>query len=119
MGFDMSISCALSVCQESGRPYFLGINSVKVFDLMKIPEVPQEFRRFLNLHGSIFYEYTRSFGKDETTVDAAVFFERFPPWEEVECEEGETWTSLNHNKFYSAMEWFAHADVNYIVSWSY
>ena len=119
MGFDIAISCALSVCQESGRPYFIGINGVKVFDLMQIPEVPQEYRRFLNLHGSIFYEYTRSFGKDETTVDAAVFFERFPPWDEVECEEGETWTSLDHNKFYSSMEWFAHADVNYIVSWSY
>ena len=119
MGFDMMISCALSVCKETGRPYFVGQNGANMFDLSQVDIVPLEFRRFLSLRGSIFYEYTRSFGKDETTVDAAVFFERFPPWDEVECEEGETWTSLDHNKFYSAMEWFAHADVNYIVSWSY
>jgi hypothetical protein len=119
MGFDMSISCALSVCHETGRQYFVGKNGGKVFDLAQIAVVPEEFRRFLQLRGPVFYEYTRSFGQYETIVDAAIFLDGFPPWDEVECDEGCGWTSNDHNKFYAALEWFANADANYIVSWSY
>jgi len=122
MGFDMSISCNLSVCQATGRPYFIGKNGAKVFDLAQITGVPQEFRRFMQLRGSVFYEYTRSFGEHETIVDAVMFLDGFPQWDEVEQDEGDStlWTSHDHNKFYAAMEWFANTPgPNYLVSWSY
>ena len=115
----MTISCALNMCKDTGRPYFIRKNGETVFDLLLIPEVPQEFRRFLQLRGNVFYEYTRSFGQYETIVDAEVFIDGFPSWDEVEREEGETWTALDHNKFYAAIDWFANADINYLVNWSY
>ena len=116
----MSISCALSVCVETGRHYFVGKNGETVFDLTQIAVVPEEFRRFLQLRGTVFQEYTRSFGQYETIVDAAIFLDGFPPWDEVETDESEVWCSNDHNKFYVALEWFANiADANYIVSWSY
>jgi len=119
MGFDITISCALSVCQESGRPYFAGKSGEKVFDLAQIALVPEEYRRFLQMKGSILYEYTRSFGKDQTTVDAEMFLDGFPPWDEVEEYADRKWDSTDHNKFYAAVQWFVNADVNYLVSWSY
>lgn len=124
MGFDINIACALNVCRETGRPYFTDKGGEKVFDLTKIPEVPPEYRRFIAMKGHVFYEYTRSFGCDETTVDAALFFDRFPPWDEVDIDEDDCesawWTSADHNKFYTAMQWFAEeTTVNYIVRWSY
>jgi hypothetical protein len=119
MGFDMWISCNLSMCQETGRHYFLRKNGVKEFDLTRIPVVPEEFRRFIQLRGSVLYEYTRSFPIHETTVDAMMFLERFPPWMEIEQDEGDSWTSLDHNKFFAAIEWFAYGDATYLVSWSY
>jgi len=119
MGFDMSISCNLSVCQATGRPYFIGKNGAKVFDLAQIAVVPEEFRRFLQLRGPVFYEYTRSFGEYETIVDAVMFLDGFPPWDEVEEYADRKWDSTDHNKFYAAVQWFVNADVNYLVSWSY
>ena len=119
MGFDMIIACSLSLCPESGKPFITCKNGQKNFDLSQIPEVPQEFRRFIQLRGSVFYEYTRSFGPDETIVDIIKFIDRFPPWDEVELDGDEVWTSLDHNKFYAAVEWMADSEVNYIVSWSY
>ena len=121
MGFDMWIACALSVCQETGRHYLLRKNGVKEFDLTRIPVVPEEFRRFIQLRGHVLYEYTRSFAKHETTVDAVMFLERFPPWDEVEQDEGDptSWTSLDHNKFFAAIEWFAYSEASYLVNWSY
>lgn len=121
MGFDLVISCSLSLCPESGKPFIPCKNGKKNFDLSLIPAVPPEFRRFIQLRGSVFYEYTRSFGSDETIVDIIKFIDRFPPWDEVETEleEDAEWTSLDHNKFYAAMEWLADSEVNYMVSWSY
>ena len=120
MGFDLWISCSLSVCQETGRPYFLGKNGAKEFDLGKIVPVPEEYRRFLRMRGPMMYEYTRSFGQYETIVDAVMFLDGFPPWDEVEKDErDEPWTSLDHNKFYAAVEWLAHQDATYLVNWSY
>ena len=123
MGFDMWIVCALSVCQETGRTYFLRKNGVKEFDLTHLPVVPEEFRRFIQLRGSVLYEYTRSFPIHETTVDAVMFLDRFPPWDEVELEleeyAGCEWSSLDHNKFFAAIEWFAYSEASYVVNWSY
>jgi len=124
MGFDINIACALNLCTDSGRPYFPDRGGAKVFDLTKIPEIPPEYRRFISMKGGVFYEYTRSFGCDETTVDAALFFDRFPPWDEVDIHEDDCesawWTSVDHNKFHAAMQWFAEeTTVNYIVRWSY
>lgn len=120
MGFDLWISCSLSVCQETGRHYFLRKNGVKEFDLTQLPVVPEEFRRFLQMRGPVLYEYTRSFGQYETIVDAVMFLDGFPPWDEVEKDESDcTWSSNDHNKFYAAVEWLAHQDASYLVNWSY
>ena len=121
MGFDLWISCSLSVCQETGRHYFLRKNGVKEFDVTQLPVVPEEFRRFLHLRGHVLYEYTRSFPINETTVDAMMFLERFPPWDEVEQDDGDStvWTSLDHTKFFSAIEWFAYSEATYLVNWTY
>ena len=120
MGFDLWISCNLSLCQETGRPYFLRKNGVKEFDLTQLPVVPEEFRRFIHMRGPVLYEYTRSFPINETTVDAAMFLERFPPWDEVERDEdNDTWSSLDHNKFFAAIEWFAYSEASYLVNWTY
>ena len=121
MGFDLWISCSLSVCQETGRPYFLRKNGVKDFDLTHLPVVPEEYRRFIQLRGHVLYEYTRSFAKHETTVDAVMFLDGFPQWDEVEQDEGDStvWTSLDHNKFFAAVEWFAYSEAAYLVNWSY
>ena len=115
MGFDMIIACSLGVCPESGRPFIPCKNGGKNFDLSQIPEVPQEFRRFIQLRGSVFQEYVQAF--DKTTADAQEFLESFPTWDEI--SENDNWTSLDHNKFYAAVRWFANAGVNYMVSWSY
>jgi hypothetical protein len=56
-------------------------------------------------------------------VDAVKFLERFTPWDEVESELEEyadcKWTSLDHNKFYAAVEWFAFSEASYLVNWTY
>ena len=120
MGFDMNITCALNMCLETGKPYILSKNMQRIYDLSQIVVVPQEHRKYMQLCGSVFYEYIQSFGNDETIVDASAFFERFPSWDDVKLDETNgTWTPSDHNKFYTAMQWFANAEVNYLVSWSY
>jgi len=121
MGFDMNISCAILVCADTGRPFFLTNQGQSVFDLTQIAIVPEEYRKYINLRGTLYYEYTRSFGNDETIVDAAEFLDRFPRWEEIDLNDNADvqWTPADHNKFHDAIQWFANAEVNYIISWSY
>ena len=119
MGFDFTITCDLYVCNETGKPYFLDRHGRRNFDVSQLEPVPPEYRRFLALRGSVFQEYVRSLG-DTLSVNAKEFLERFPTWGEVEIEhDGSEWTSLDHNKFYAAVFWFANTEVEYRASWSY
>lgn len=119
MGFDMNISCAILVCMDTGRPFFLTNQGLSVFDLSQMAVVPEEYRKYINLRGTIYHEYIRFFGSDEMMVDAAEFLERFPLWEDIDLNEDAQWTAADHNKFHDAIQWFANAEVNYIISWSY
>jgi hypothetical protein len=49
MGFDAYLQ--LTMRFEKGRPYFYKPGVLKVFDLTKIPKIPEEFQRFEELHG--------------------------------------------------------------------
>ena len=126
MGFDLNIRALLSLCSDTGKPYYYMESSsrslaTRIYDLSKL-SVPKEHRRFLNQRGSIFHAYTSCIF-DEETVMATItdFLEKYPPWEAVKAydEENTYWTEIDHDEFKKALEWFDQDSIQYTIDWSY
>lgn len=122
MGFDIFIQCPLNLCQETGKPFYFGKNG-KVYDISIV--VPEQFRKFLHLKGSIFQAYIDDFCEDcPSILDIDRFKENFPPWSKVQeyVEEKEAqhiWTMDDHLSFYDALEWFSKQEAPFDITWSY
>jgi len=124
MGFDLNIHANLSICSDTGKPYFYISDGsrMRIYDLSKLV-VPKEHRRFLNQRGSIFHAYTTCIfeNKDITNMPVYEFLEKYPSWNDVKTydEECNYWTEKDHNEFKAALEWFNHDYIQYRIDWSY
>lgn len=120
MGFDIYITCTFRICEKTGRLFYYGLQSEKVYDV--IPAiVPQEHREFVKMRGHIFGIYTR-FVTDETSTSVENFVDKYPEWSDIE-EDGEYeeyasfWNEDMHDRFYAALKWFAGQTICYMISW--
>ncbi len=126
MGFDLNIRAVLSLCSDTGKPYYYMESSsrglsMRIYDLSTL-SIPKEHRRFLKQRGSIFHAYTSCvFDEEIITVTITDFLEKYPPWEAVKAydEENTYWTETDHNEFKKALEWFDQDSIQYTIDWSY
>jgi len=125
MGFDLTIRCVLSMCSETGKPYYW-LNSERVYTLP--PIVPEQHRKYLNQRGHHFHAYIERF-KDYTHVyemSVESFLDGYPTWETVMNSEirkeysiEEYWTKKDHNGFERALEWLSRQMGQFSINWSY
>lgn len=120
MGFDLTIRCVLSLCSETGKPYYW-FNSEKVYTLSLV--VPEPHRKYLNQRGSFFHAYIRRFKDYDHVSEMSVesFLDGYPAWETVLKSEWyhDDWLKNDHNGFERALEWLSLQNVPYSISWSY
>jgi hypothetical protein len=116
MGFHIYISCTLDICKDTGRHfYYKGFE--KVYDMP--PLVPKEYREFVNMKGKVFRDYV-NLVTDEMSTSACNFLDKYPDWSDIveNSEHSEAWNETEHDRFYTALQWFSDQG-NYTISWSY
>jgi len=127
MGFDLTIHANLTICSDTGKPYFYIDNghispSMRIYDLSKLA-VPKEYRRFLNMRGGIFHAYTSCVFEDNNITNVSVyeFLEKYPSWTDVKAYDTDCmyWTEKDHDEFKAALEWFNNDCITYRIDWSY
>ena len=124
MGFDISISLNLSICPETGKPFYYTSDFSKKYDIETIV-VPEEHRKSFQGRGKIFHIYTDHFSENCIySVSLSRFLEDFPNWLVVRMwlEENEYlnyWTDKEHYAFYDALKWCEKSGHLYTVEWSY
>ena len=119
MGFDLSISCSLSLCHQTGMMFFYKSDFTKEYVIPNII-VPEQFRRFLKQRGHHLGLYTsRVTDGYSTSVDN--FLDKFPDWAEILEDEDydDRWTEEDHNLFKEALEWLMKQPVGFMVEWSF
>jgi hypothetical protein len=127
MGFDISISLELQICNKTGRPFLWTPTSEKLYDInLADYTVPPELYKYARGRGSIYYAYTEHFNTRDvydTSVDS--FLEEFPSWDDVSASdvyedyEQHEWNEEDHNKFKALLEWCSKQAPAYRISWSY
>ena len=129
MGFDLTVECALHVCEKTGKLFYYGNDStgnfVRVYDPINI-EVPEEHRAEMVQRGRILHVYTDEFNdRDIFNVDIWDFLENFPSWKAVRDWMSkyewslDDWNEEKHKKFKAALEWCSTTQFPFRVSWSY
>jgi hypothetical protein len=128
MGFDISISLDLQMCEKTGRPYAWGPNLERIYDIVLADFIiPAELRQYARGRGSIFYVYTNYFNeRDMCTASTDMFQEEFPSWTDVEESKEykdyspSDWSEEDHDNFKALLEWCSkHWGASFRVSWSY
>lgn len=129
MGFLLYITCNVSICTETGKPYYLKVSADGAKKIYGMPDitVPLEYRRFLQqFGGSYFHAYTTSRMSEEyshiNSMSALAFLDQYPPWTDILIDpnyHNEDWTKKDHDEFKKALEWFSQQEVDYTVNWSY
>jgi hypothetical protein len=125
MGFDFSIQLCLHLCPTTGKPFVYDREFKKVYTFPTV-EVPEEYRRFVQLRGSFLHVYTDFYNeKDIYQVPVEGILDAFPSWEAVkesswyEGCDGWDWSEEDHDTFRKALEWFAEQPYSFQASWSY
>ena len=121
MGFDINIEMILSMCEETGKPFYYGKGFERIYEL-PILEVPQELQEYLVGRGPIFHAYTDHFNyENRYNVSVKEFLEDYPSWLSVQEEypSHNYWLEEDHNKFKELLEWCEKQKVSFRVSWSY
>jgi hypothetical protein len=129
MGFDFAIQLSVSICDETGKPYYYGKDpeTNRFRKIYALPDVivPEEHRRFLKQRGGIYHIYTQYFNEyDIYQVDIHTFLRQFPKWETVKehdlySSHEDYWNEDEHAALLGALHWFAIQGESYSVSWSY
>ena len=124
MGFDLYIHMTLLMDETTGKPYYYGKNSEKIYELPTF-EIPEELRKYLYGRGHYFHVHTDKFNrKDIFEVNVSTFLEKYPSWRRfVESdyydEDYMDWTREDHKNFKKLLEFLADQPVGFTVSWSY
>lgn len=121
MGFDLQIRISLGICQETGKAFYYSQDYSKKYDL-ESSIVPEEYRKFFQLHGRFLHAYTDHFNEEsQSSVDLHVFFEEFPNWTTVKefLDENykDFWTEMEHTQFRKTLEWCVESGISYRVEW--
>ena len=125
MGLTINIHACISICTDTGKPYYIGKNNVddKYAKLYGIPdiEVPTEYRRFLNEKNNIYLEYL---DLDRSYDDIINILDSFPTWNDIKLsypnvENDWNWSEVDHNLFKKALEWFDDQEVRFIMVWDH
>lgn len=125
MGFDFYIKARLNICKETGKfytwSYTAPSNFQTIYDINIV--VPEEHRRFVDLHGHFLHSYTISCeGDDKYEADVSELLESFPSWDDVSDSDSikrYDWTEDDHNAFKKALEWFKSQRISFYATWSY
>jgi hypothetical protein len=128
MGFTMVITINVNINPKNGFPFIWYNNNGAIDKKPYIPEeheIPEMYRRFIELQGHHFRAYIYPFEKvDQVGVDD--FLEYYPEWEFVKTENGLTsefkyWTQEDHNLFRCALQWMCSNSLvsAFSISWSY
>jgi hypothetical protein len=117
MGFDIYIHLSLQICKDTGR-YFYYKGGDKIYDMPYT--VPEEYREFVSMKGSIFRIYT-SLVTDEVSTSVENFVDKYPNWSDIiedsNFEKSLFWNEDKHNRFYAALKWFMEQGSCYNISW--
>jgi hypothetical protein len=129
MGFDLNIQLSLTMCPETGKPFYykLDKNTGEIEKIYSIPdiEVPEKYRPYLDLRGSHLHAYTHMYNEEnQYDVEVDVFNEDFPSWEDVEstCEDScadHGWYKEDHKMFHKLIKWCCKQEAPFRVTWSY
>lgn len=119
MGFYISICQVFQLCEKTGKAYYFGPNSEKIY---AIPDtiIPEEYRRFIYEKNEVYTAYMR---KDKYEDSACRIYDNFPTWEEAKRryldadDEYHGWSKADHDLFYEAIGWFARNPNQYVVYW--
>ena len=123
MGFDIHVTLTLLMCEETGKPFYYGVNG-KVYGLPSV-EVPPHLIQYLVGRGHHFYSYTKVLEIEDLgfNVSAGTFLRYYPTWEDVtgdeEYSEDNDWTEDDHNNFKALLEWCENSGYCFNVMWSY
>lgn len=123
MGFTINIHACISICPNTGNPYYIGKKNdndkyAKIYGIPDI-EVPTEYRRFLNDKNKIYIEYL---DMNKSFDDIINILDTFPDWNYIkelypDVENDCNWGELEHNLFKKALEWFDDQQVRFIMLW--
>jgi hypothetical protein len=119
MGFDLYISCSISICHETGKLFFYRNDFTKDYTIPAIV-VPEEYRRFIKQRGYHLQLYT-SRVTDELSTSVENFLDKFPDWPEILEDEDyqDFWKESDHNLFKETLAWLAKQEIGFIVSWDF
>jgi len=119
MGFDLYISCSISVCNETGKLFFYRNDLTKDYTIPAIV-VPELFRRFLKQRGYHLRLYTSRI-TDELSTSVENFLDKYPDWSDIweDDDYEELWKESDHNLFKDALTWLAKQEISFIVSWDF
>jgi hypothetical protein len=122
MGFDLYISCSISVCHETGKLFFYRNDLTKNYTIPAVV-VPELFRRFLKQRGYHLRLYTSRI-TDELSTSVENFLDKYPDWSDIweddDYEEyEEIWKESDHKLFKDALTWLAKQEISFIVSWDF
>jgi len=129
MGFDINVLLQLTMCPETGKPFYYGHNKTtrqieKIYDL-HVPTFPEDLKEYLVGRGRIFHAYTEAFNEDGVyEVDVDRFLESYPSWDQVVDHENYYeddcgWTQEDHDKFEKLLKFCLDSDLPFRVGWSY
>jgi len=129
MGFDLTISFALSIDEKTGMPYVNFINQgfldKKTYDPEEF-KIPDKYLEYIEQRGNQFKSYIKNFNGDMSTARPKDFLHFYPHWNTVKIEnellDDDYWNETNHNDFKEFLEWMD-AKSPYIsifeIHWSY
>jgi hypothetical protein len=129
MGFDLTISFALSIDEKTGMPYVNFINQgfldKKTYDPEEF-KIPDKYLEYIEQRGNQFKSYIKNFNGDMFTARPKDFLYFYPDWNTVKIEnellDDDYWNETNHNDFKELLEWMD-AKSPYIsifeIHWSY
>jgi hypothetical protein len=124
MACTINIHACLSICTETGKPYYIGPKGNMYKKIFEIPEIniPQEHRRFLNESNGIYPIYVNDTDKIKNFEDIDYILEYFPTWDNLKIrfpnlENDFNWSELDHNSFKTSLQWFSKQYVRFIVVW--
>lgn len=130
MGFDLYIQLSLTMCPETGKPYYYGTTKEtgkfeKIYELPDI-EIPKQYRKYLYGRGHFFHVYTDYFNENDVfDVSTNVFLEHYPTWETFTQssyytdDDPDAWTKEDHIGFKKLLTYLSKQDLPFAVSWSY
>lgn len=122
MGFDLFIHLKLTMCENTGKPYYFDKSLVKKYDYPEI-NIPEELRKYLYGRGHFFHAYVDPIEDQDIgfEVDVCEFLDSFPDWKEVTEHDryDDYWTEEDHNNFKALLECLESLPYPFSVSWSY